>query len=78
MELRCCKCIQLDPTREISRIELGLTCESVMGPASYRPSPLPPRSSSACCCCCNCLQRVRRKPAPHPDFSSFWVDFGCF
>lgn len=40
------------------RCECGsrLTCERAMGPASYRPSPLPPLSSSACCCCCSCLE----------------------
>lgn len=34
----------------------GLTCERVIGPASYRPSLVPPPSISACCCCCNCLK----------------------
>lgn len=57
--LQCCKYIQLNSMSDISRLklkkELRLTCESVIGPASYRPSPLPPLSSSACCCCCNCL-----------------------
>lgn len=40
------------------RRQWGPTCESVIGPASYMLSLVPPPSSSACCCCCcNCLEK---------------------
>lgn len=47
------KCLQIHSAQ--FQKEPRLTCERVIGPASYRPSPLPPLSSSTCCCCCNCL-----------------------